>query len=94
MTVQNRCVDVCAEKLLGPVGAVHVGIGAPNIADDDNGAKLVPSLVADYIRAQAQATCFFTKVVLATTETSGSTNAMNYPLDSAERLLNSAGQMR
>ena len=38
------------------------------------------------MRAQAQCTCFFTKVVLATTETSATTNAMNYPLDSAERL--------
>ena len=46
------------------------------------------------MRARAQCTAFFTKVVLATTETSATTNAMNYPLDSAERLLNSAGQMR
>ena len=48
----------------------------------------------DYIRAQGQVTAIFTKIVLATTETSASTNAMNYPLDSAERLLNAAGQMR
>ena len=51
-------------------------------------------LVADSIRAQAQATAIFTKIVLATTETSATTNAMNYPLDSAERLLNAAGMQR
>ena len=51
-------------------------------------------VVGDAIRAQAQCTAIFTKIVLATTETSASTNAMNYPLDSAERLLNAAGQMR
>ena len=50
-------------------------------------------LVADSIRAQAQATAIFTKIILATTETSATTNAMNYPLDSAERILNSAGSM-
>jgi hypothetical protein len=49
---------------------------------------------ADAIRAQAQATAIFTKIILATTETSATTNAMNYPLDSAERILNSAGSMR
>ena len=51
-------------------------------------------LVADVIDAQAQVTAIFTKVILATTETSATTNAMNFPLDSAERLLNQAGQMR
>ena len=51
-------------------------------------------LVADSIRAQAQATAIFTKIILATTETSATTNAMNYPLDSAERMLNQAGSMR
>jgi len=54
----------------------------------------VHSLVADKIKAQAQATAIFTKIILATTETSATTNAMNYPLDSAERILNSAGSMR
>ena len=49
---------------------------------------------ADKIRAQAQVTAIFTKIILATTETSATTNAMNYPLDSAERILNSAGSMR
>ena len=54
----------------------------------------VHQCVADEIRAQAQATAIFTKIILATTETSATTNAMNYPLDSAERILNSAGSMR
>ena len=54
----------------------------------------VHQLVADKIKAQAQATAIFTKIILATTETSATTNAMNYPLDSAERILNSAGSMR
>ena len=54
----------------------------------------VHQLVADSIRAQAQATAIFTKIILSTTETSATTNAMNYPLDSAERILNSAGSMR
>ena len=56
--------------------------------------KLGPAVIADYVRAQAQCTAIFTKVVLATTETSATTNAMNYPLDSAERLMNAAGQMQ
>ena len=54
----------------------------------------VHQLVADKIRAQAQCTAIFTKIILATTETSATTNAMNYPLDSAERMLNQAGSMR
>ena len=54
----------------------------------------VHQCVADEIKAQAQCTAIFTKIVLATTETSATTNAMNYPLDSAERVLNSAGSMR
>ena len=54
----------------------------------------VHQCVADEIRAQVQATAIFTKIILATTETSATTNAMNYPLDSAERILNSAGSMR
>ena len=54
----------------------------------------VHQVVADSIRAQAQCTAIFTKLILATTETSATTNAMNYPLDSAERMLNQAGSMR
>ena len=51
-------------------------------------------ILEDKIRAQPQCTAIFTKIILATTETSATTNAMNYPLDSAERILNSAGSMR
>ena len=51
-------------------------------------------LARDYIRAQGQVTALFTKVVLSTTETSASTNAMNFPLDSSERLMSAAGAMR
>jgi len=54
----------------------------------------VHQVCADLIKAQAQVTAIFTKIILATTETSATTNAMNYPLDSAERILNSAGSMR
>ena len=54
----------------------------------------VHQVIADKIRAQAQCTAIFTKIILATTETSATTNAMNYPLDSAERMLNQAGSQR
>jgi hypothetical protein len=54
----------------------------------------VPQVAGDFIAAQPQCTAIFTKIVLTTTETSATTNALNYPLDSAERLLNAAGQMR
>jgi len=67
----------------------HVDVSAAGI---QGGA--VHRAVADKIRAQAQATAIFTKIILSTTETSATTNAMNYPLDSAERILNSAGSMR
>ena len=67
----------------------HVQVSALSVQ-----ASRVHKVEGDYIRAQGQVTAIFTKIVLATTETSASTNAMNYPLDSAERLLNAAGQMR
>ena len=67
----------------------HVDVTALDI----QGAA-VHQCVADQIRAQAQATAVFTKIILSTTETSATTNAMNLPLDSAERILNSAGSMR
>jgi hypothetical protein len=51
-------------------------------------------VIGDRIRAQAQATAIFTKIILSTTETSATTNAMNFALDSAERLLNQAGSQR
>ena len=56
--------------------------------------EAVHQVIADKIRAQAQCTAIFTKIILATTETSATTNAMNYPLDSAERMLNQAGSQR
>ena len=52
------------------------------------------SNVLDFIHLAHAYSPIFTKVVLTTTETSATTNALNYPLDSAERLLNAAGQMR
>ena len=51
-------------------------------------------VLKDSIRAQAQVTAIFTKIVLSSTETSATTNAMNIALDSAERLLNQAGSQR
>jgi len=82
LELENRAVDVHAYSL--------------KAAADANGllAKQAHSVMADNIRARAQCTAIFTKVVLTTTETSATTNALNYPLDSAERLLNAAGQMR
>ena len=86
MKVCNKNVDLCPEQFLGSIADVVGVVGSAR--------KVVPALCADVLRARAQCTCFFTKVVLASSETSATTNAMNYPLDSAERLLNSAGQMR
>jgi hypothetical protein len=85
MTLQNRCVDVCPERLHGATTTTPGGQAGP---------KNVPSVIADCLRSQAQATAFYTKIILATSETSATTNAMNYPLSSAERMLNAAGQMR
>ena len=79
MELENRAVDVSALSLFGGRAA------------DLGGAKACHRLQPDFIRAQAQCTAFYQKVVLATTETSASVNAMNYPLSSAERLLNAAG---
>ena len=67
--------------------------GAIAAADFFSG-KLCPAVIADYVRGQAQCTAIFTKVVLSTTETSATTNAMNFPLDTAERLMSAAGAMR
>jgi hypothetical protein len=83
MVLENRAVDVCALAVIGG------GNNADNMAG--YGGKVGHRLQADFIRAQAQCTAFYQKVVLATTETSASVNAMNYPLSSAERLLNAAG---
>ena len=83
MILENRAVDVCALAVIG--GGKNGGEMA------GHGGKTCHKLQPDYIRAQAQATAFYQKVMLATTETSASVNAMNYPLASAERLLNAAG---
>ena len=82
----NKAVNICSLDTGAAHAAMldnHLGFGAPSL-----------QLSRDYIRAQGQVTALFTKVVLSTTETSATTNAMNFPLDSAERLLNQAGQMR
>ena len=83
LRVQNRSIDVSAEGSFKP-GTVATGGAKANIC------RLVP----DIIRAQAQATAIYTKVVLATSETAGTVNSMNYPLSSAERLLNGQGRIR
>jgi hypothetical protein len=93
MEVQNRAVDVCALSIHGhegPAAGVAAGamVGYHGAAGTGKGCHI---LQPDFIRAQAQCTAFYQKVVLATTETSASVNAMNYPLASAERLLNAAG---
>ena len=89
MVVENRAVDVSALAITSPGenGGADAGAGAMA----GLGGKFVHRLQADFIRAQAQCTAFYQKVVLATTETSASVNAMNYPLSSAERLMNAAG---
>ena len=83
MELENRAVDVSALACIGG------GNNSDNLAG--YGAKTCHRLQPDFIRAQAQCTAFYQKVVLATTETSASVNAMNYALSSAERLLNAAG---
>ena len=82
MVLENRAVDVSALAVCG---------GGTNQGNLVGGGKTCHRLQPDYIRAQAQCTAFYQKVVLASTETSASVNAMNYPLSSAERLLNAAG---
>ena len=86
MVCENRSVDVSALSIVEPGANAGVMAGY--------GAKNVHRLQADFIRAQAQCTAFYQKVVLATTETAATVNSMNYPLASAERLMNAAGQMR
>ena len=83
MVLENRAVGVSALAVCGG------GINTQEL--QHTGAKKCHRLQPDYLRCQAQCTAFYQKVVLATTETSASVNAMNYPLASAERLLNAAG---
>ena len=78
MTVQNRAVDVSA-----------LGINGKSFA-----ASRAHALSRDFIRARAQVTALFSKLILSTSETSASTNYMSYPLDSSERLMNNAGALR
>ena len=81
LTVQNRAVDVTA-----------LGISNGNVkARADVRSH---GLSYDFIRARAQVTALFNKLILSTSETSASTNYMSYPLDSSERLMNNAGAMR
>ena len=89
MIVENRAVDVSALSIVSGNVPGALGENAGQMAGF--GSKRVHRLQADFIRAQAQCTAFYQKVVLATTETSASVNAMNYPLSSAERLMNAAG---
>jgi len=96
MEVQNRAVDVNALSVHGHMEAAGDPQKLLTIAKYNQGQGVATKkechrLQPDFIRAQAQCTAFYQKVVLATTETSASVNAMNYPLASAERLLNAAG---
>ena len=86
LRVQNRSLDVSAEGSFKTGTAATTGSGAVKAE--------ICRLVPDIIRAQAQATAIYTKVVLATSETAGTVNSMNYPLSSAERLLNAQGRIR
>ena len=82
MVVQNRAVDVLA------LGVAGKGTDVATYVERSH------QLSRDYIRARAQVTALFSKLILSTTETSASTNYMSYPLDSAERLMNNAGAFR
>ena len=82
------------DEQIAPQERQHIAHVPLNCDDTIHTPVAVHQVVADEIRAQAQCTAIFTKIILATTETSATTNAMNYPLDSAERILNSAGSMR
>ena len=86
LRVENRSVDLSAQASFLRGQATDVTGGRK----DHSICRLVP----DIIRAQAQCTAFYQKVVLATTETAGTVNSMNYPLSSAERLLNAQGRIR
>ena len=84
--LMDRAVKVCSlDTGINPSHATVV---------EANNSALSLQLSRDYIRAQGQVTAIFTKVVLSTTETSATTNAMNFPLDTAERLMSAAGAMR
>ena len=82
----NRAVKICSLD----TGSSACGDADKQITTSSPGLQLS----RDFIRAQGQVTAIFTKVVLSTTETSATTNAMNFPLDTAERLMSAAGAMR
>ena len=85
LRIENKSVDLCAQASFKN-GQASTATG---------GAKAdICRLVPDIIRGQGQVTAFYQKVVLATTETAGTVNSMNYPLSSAERLLNAQGRIR
>ena len=85
MVCENRSCDLSAESSFGP-GAI--------ITDGVVKVGGICRIAADIIRGQAQCTAFYQKVVLATTETAATVNSMNYPLASAERLMNAQGRVR
>ena len=82
----NRAVKICSLD----TGVNCSGKETTELAESALGMQLS----RDFIRAQGQVTAIFTKVVLSTTETSATTNAMNFPLDTSERLMSAAGAMR
>ena len=84
MEVENRSVDISCEASFKPGLAAQNGAGVKNCA----------RVCGDVIQGQAQCTAFYQKVVLATTETAATVNSMNYPLASAERLMNAQGRIR
>jgi len=85
LEVENRSVDLCAQSSFMRGTAITAGV-----VKTGDPVRIVP----DIIRAQAQCTAFYQKVVLATTETAATVNSMNYPLSSAERLMNAQGRIR
>ena len=77
------------------VSSLDTGCNVENTSDEQIACSAPGlQLSRDFIRAQGQVTAIFTKVVLSTTETSATTNAMNFPLDTSERLMSAAGAMR
>ena len=91
MDVMNKSVDLCAQSSFKG-GTIQTG---SVLADGTTlAAKTVCRVVPDIIKGQAQCTAFYQKVVLATTETAATVNSMNYPLASAERLMNAQGRIR
>ena len=91
MDVVNKSVDLCAQASFKG-GTIQTG--SVLVDGTTHAAKTVCRVVPDIIKGQAQCTAFYQKVVLATTETAATVNSMNYPLASAERLMNAQGRIR